>query len=65
MASLSIHSYAKALLDVGLTTFTGRYTPDYGCLFAAPAISSLPVILVYVIFQRRFVAGVATGAVKG
>ena len=62
---LMIDSEAKQLLAVGLTTFNGRYTTDYGGLFAATSISILPVILVYVIFQRRFVAGVAAGAVKG
>ena len=62
---LMIDSEAKQLLAVGLTTFNGRYTTDYGGLFAATSISILPVILVYVIFQRRFVAGVASGAVKG
>lgn len=60
---LMIDSEAKQLLAVGLTTFNGRYTTDYGGLFAATSISILPVILVYVIFQRRFVAGVAAGAV--
>ena len=49
----------------GLTLFNGRYSTDYGGLFAATTISILPVILVYVIFQKRFVAGVASGAVKG
>ena len=60
-----MHGEAKQTLAVGLNTFNGRYTTDYGGLFAATSISILPVILVYVIFQRRFVAGVAAGAVKG
>ena len=62
---LMIDSEKKQLLAVGLTLFNGRYSTDYGGLFAATTISILPVILVYVIFQKRFVAGVASGAVKG
>ena len=62
---LMIDSEKKQLLAVGLTLFNGRYSTDYGGLFAATTISILPVIIVYVIFQKRFVAGVAAGAVKG
>lgn len=53
------------LLAVGLTTFSGRFATDYGGLFAATTISIIPVIIVYIIFQRRFIAGAASAAVKG
>lgn len=62
---LMIDSEEKQLLAVGLTTFSGRYQTDYGGLFAATTISIIPVLIIYVIFQKRFVAGVAAGAVKG
>ena len=62
---LMIDSEEKQLLAVGLTLFNGRYSTDYGGLFAATTISILPVIIVYVIFQKRFLAGVAAGPVRG
>ncbi len=62
---LMMDSEQKQLLAVGLTQFNGRYATDYGGLFPATTISILPVIIVYVIFQKRFIAGVAAGAVKG
>ena len=62
---LMIDSEEKQLLAVGLSTFNGRYSTDYGGLFAATTISIIPVLIIYVIFQKRFVAGVAAGAVKG
>lgn len=62
---LMIDNEKKQLLAVGLTMFNGRYSTDYGGLFAATVISILPVIVVYVIFQKRFVAGVVAGSVKG
>ena len=34
-------------------------------MFAASLIAILPVIVVYLIFQRHFVAGLTAGAVKG
>lgn len=62
---LMINDDKKQVLAVGLTTFSGRYSTDYGGLFAATTISILPVLIVYLVFQRRFVAGAASAAVKG
>lgn len=62
---LMISSDKKQLLAVGLTMFNGRYATNYGGLFAATTISIIPVIIVYVIFQKRFIEGIASSAVKG
>ncbi len=62
---LMLDDDAKQVLAVGLTTFSGRYSTDFGGLFAATTLSILPVLIVYLIFQRRFIAGAASAAVKG
>lgn len=62
---LMITTQSKQVLAVGLTTFSGQYATDYGGLFAATTISTVPVLLVYLFFQKRFVAGAASAAVKG
>ena len=62
---LMIDEDAKQVLAVGLTTFNGRYSTDFGGLFAATTLSILPVLIVYLIFQKRFIAGAASAAVKG
>lgn len=62
---LMITTQSKQVLAVGLTTFSGQYSTDYGGLFAATTISILPVLIVYVLLQKRFVAGAASAAVKG
>jgi ABC-type glycerol-3-phosphate transport system permease component len=51
-------------LSVGLRAFTGQYTVDISGFAAATTISMIPIIIVFVIFQRQFVNGLA-GAVKG
>jgi raffinose/stachyose/melibiose transport system permease protein len=51
-------------LSVGLRAFTGQYTVDIPGFAAATTISMVPIILVFIIFQRQFVNGLA-GAVKG
>lgn len=54
----------KQLLPVGLQTFNGQYGTDYGGLFAATSIAIIPVIIVYLVFQKQFIAGIATGSTK-
>lgn len=62
---LVINSEEKQVLAVGLKNFNGRYGTDYGGLFAATAISVIPVIVIYLIFQRRFIDGITASSVKG
>lgn len=62
---LVINSEHKQLLSVGLKMFSGRYGTDYGGLFAGTAVSIIPVLIVYLILQKRFVEGIASSAVKG
>ena len=62
---LIISTKEKQLLAVGLKMFSGQYSTDYGALFAATVISIIPVLLIYIIFQKQFIAGVASAAVKG
>jgi ABC-type glycerol-3-phosphate transport system permease component len=51
-------------LSVGLRAFTGQYSVDISGFAAATTISIVPIIIVFIIFQRQFVNGLA-GAVKG
>ncbi|TCD53814.1 carbohydrate ABC transporter permease [Alloscardovia theropitheci] len=61
---LMITDESKQLLAVGLKAFNGQYGTDYGGLFAATSLAIVPVIIVYVIFQKQFIAGIATGSSK-
>ena len=55
----------KQLIAVGLKLFNGQYQTDYGSLFAATVISIIPVIIVYLLLQKRFVEGIASSGLKG
>ena len=61
---LMITDENKQLLAVGLKAFHGQYGTDYGGLFAATSLAIVPVIVVYMIFQKQFIAGIATGSGK-
>lgn len=62
---LMLSSDELQVLAVGMQLYSGRYAVDFGGQFAATAISILPVLVVYIVFQRRFIAGAAGAAVKG
>ncbi len=52
-------------LTVGLTFYLGNQSINWGELMAGASISALPVILLFVIFQRQIIQGMTAGAVKG
>ena len=52
-------------LPVGMNDFIGQYGIRYGELMASSVLVSLPVIAVFFVLQRQFVAGLTAGAVKG
>lgn len=51
-------------LPVGLALLRGRYAADVPVMAAAATIVSLPVIVLYFIFQRHFIRGMVSGAIK-
>ncbi|WP_319756714.1 carbohydrate ABC transporter permease [uncultured Sphaerochaeta sp.] len=63
LASVIINDNAKKTVPVGLMTFVGEHGTDYGLLCAGVLISVIPVLIVYLIFQRHFVEGMS-GALK-
>lgn len=65
MALVIMQDQSKWTLPLGLMSFQGQFSSEYGQLNAAIVITVLPAVLVYLIFQRYFVSGLAAGAVKG
>ena len=56
---------SKRTLPIAIALFQGQHATSWGLVFAASVIAVLPVIAIFVIFQRQFVSGLATGGVKG
>lgn len=52
-------------LPIGIPTFAGTYTVDYVRPLTASMVASLPMIIIYIIFERKIVAGITSGAIKG
>jgi raffinose/stachyose/melibiose transport system permease protein len=49
---------------LALLFFTGRFSRDRGLVAAGIMLTILPVIIVYLILQRKFIEGITAGAVK-
>jgi multiple sugar transport system permease protein len=54
----------KRTLPIAIALFQGEHSTSWGLVFAASTILVGPVILVFAIFQRQFVSGLTTGALK-
>jgi multiple sugar transport system permease protein len=52
-------------VQIGLSQFRFQYQTLWPELMAAATLAILPVLIIYVFFQRYFVAGVAAAGVKG
>lgn len=52
-------------VPVGLMRLDGEYVKEYGQLMAGYAISSIPLIVLFLFTMRMFVKGLTAGAVKG
>ncbi len=52
-------------LEVGLQTIQQQHTVEYGLVMAGATISAVPMIIIFLIFQKQIVRGLTFGAVKG
>ena len=52
-------------LMVGITVFKSRYNLDVPVTMAGLLMTTLPMVLLYVIFQKVFIRGLTSGAIKG
>ena len=60
-----ISDIKKTTLPVGLSVFNGQFGTQYELLMAGAMIGLVPVLLVYLFFQRYFVQGIALTGIKG
>jgi len=52
-------------LPVGLALFNGQYANNHGGTLAGATIAVLPMVIVYLLFQRQFIEGIAMTGMKG
>jgi raffinose/stachyose/melibiose transport system permease protein len=64
MPLLYLQSDRLRPIPLGMMFFQGKYTQDIGLIAAGVSIATIPVIIVYLIFQRQFIRGLTAGAIK-
>lgn len=65
MQLIMLTSNQKLSIAVGIATMQGESSTDYGLLMSGAALASIPIIVVFLIFQKYFTKGITMGAVKG
>jgi len=55
----------NATVQLSLFNFMGRYASDWNLLFANVVIISVPMLILFVIFNKQIVTGITSGAIKG
>ncbi|WP_123041982.1 carbohydrate ABC transporter permease [Cohnella candidum] len=56
---------SKLTLPIGLSSLVTPYGNNYDILIAGSVIAIVPILLVFIFFQRYFVSGLTVGGVKG
>lgn len=65
LALLVMTDPAVQTMPVGIALFQGEYTVPWGEIAAASFITTAPLVLMVLLFQRRIVTGLSAGAIKG
>lgn len=60
-----LNSSAKLTLPLGLATLAQEFGANYGVLMAGALLASIPMIAIFLLFQKSFTQGITMGAVKG
>ena len=52
-------------VQLALANFSGQYAVDWGSLLAMSVLTMIPVLVIFLLFQKQFMKGMIAGAVKG
>jgi arabinosaccharide transport system permease protein len=60
-----LRSQSKLTLPLGLASLLTPYGNNYAVLIAGSAMAIIPILILFVSFQRYFIEGMTAGGVKG
>ena len=65
-ALLYVNKAAQYPVSLALKLFADPgSTSDYGAMFAMAVVSLIPILIIFFIFQKQLVEGIATSGLKG
>lgn len=62
---IATNSLEMRTLPVGLTVFVGEYWSERGLIMAGATMATIPVLIIYAIFQRQIIQGFVLSGLKG
>ena len=65
MQLIMLSSTKNLTISLGIAKMQAENSTDYGLIMAGAALASVPIIIVFLIFQKYFTRGITMGAVKG
>ena len=65
MQLVMLPNSANFTISLGIATLQGESSVDTGLLMSGAALAAVPIIVVFLIFQKYFTQGITMGAVKG
>jgi ABC-type glycerol-3-phosphate transport system permease component len=64
-AHVAIRQTSRRTLPIAIALFQSQHLTEWGQVFAASIVALIPVVIVFVIFQRYFIRGISTTGLKG
>ena len=65
LALLIVTDPARQTMPVGIALFQGEHTVPWGEIAAASLVTTAPLVVMVLLFQRHIVTGLSSGAIKG
>ncbi|MCQ2400453.1 MAG: carbohydrate ABC transporter permease [Lachnospiraceae bacterium] len=65
MQLIMLSSTNNLTISLGIAKMQAENSTDFGLIMAGAALAALPIITVFIIFQKYFTKGITMGAVKG
>ena len=62
---IMLNTRKNLTLQLGIATLQAELSTNYGMLMAGATFSAIPIILIFILFQKSFTQGITMGAVKG
>lgn len=62
---IMLASRKKLTIALGVATLQAELSTNYGLIMAGAFLAAIPIVIVFLIFQKSFTQGITMGAVKG
>ncbi|CKN96698.1 sugar ABC transporter permease [Streptococcus pneumoniae] len=65
MQLVMLTSRNNLTISLGVATMQAEMATNYGLIMAGAALAAVPIVTVFLVFQKSFTQGITMGAVKG